>query len=237
MPTLTHPLLSLDQYFSTSIMEWGTLTPEERHSIRSSTETMRVKAHKILFEEGTYPKGIYRIVSGRVKFYKQTGDGLTQLLGICTANEVFGYRALISNQIHSISATTMEPSVLEFIPASAFMNVLSKSSDFANFLLTKLSQDFGIYINRAMLFAQMDVRRRLAVTLLMLNEKFKSPKAVTSTSSIHISRTDLAGFVGSTLETVIRMLKKFVEEGLIKANGKNIVITDLKRMAEVAEIG
>jgi len=237
MVQLFHPQLSLNQYFNNSLLDWGALAPAERRMLSEHTETVDVKSRHVLFHEGTYPKGVYRIISGKVKLYKPLSDGSSQLVGLCISDEVFAYRAVISNQVHSVSAATLEPSVLEFIPSEVFMNVLHNSVEFSNFLLVKMSQEFGMWINRALLFAQMDIRRRLAITLLVLNEKFKTPKSITPTSAIHISRTDLAAFVGATLETVIRMLKKFVDEDLIKVKGKNIIISDLKQMLKVADIG
>ena len=76
----------------------------------------------------------------------------------------------------------------------------------------------------------------MALTLLVLNEKFKARDSLVRTSSIHVSKTELSSMVGTSLETVIRTLKKFSDQSLVKVKGKHLVIgneLDLMKMAGI----
>ena len=234
MMPLSPSLPFLGQYFSSAQYDWNKFAPDECLTLEKNTVVIQLKKNEVLFEQGEHPKGIYRVVSGKVKFYKAGVNGGEQVLAICSWNDIFGYRVLITNEMNLTSASALEPTVVELIPREVFLKVLRESVVFSNMILLKISLDFGIWINRSVFFAQSDIRTRLAVVLLILNEKFKSPKALTHTSSIHISRTDLAAYIGSSLEALVRALKKFAQEGLVSVRGKNIVITNLEHMLEVA---
>jgi CRP/FNR family transcriptional regulator len=52
-----------------------------------------------------------------------------------------------------------------------------------------------------------------------------------------LSRKDLADLSGMSSETVIRMLKKFHEDGLIAMDGKNIKVLDHSRLKRISETG
>jgi CRP/FNR family transcriptional regulator len=47
---------------------------------------------------------------------------------------------------------------------------------------------------------------------------------------INLSREDLANFVGTATETLIRLLKEFKEEGLVETNVRKIYVSDAKRL-------
>ena len=51
---------------------------------------------------------------------------------------------------------------------------------------------------------------------------------------INLSREDMANFVGTATETLIRLLKDFKEEGLIETNTRKITVLDRKKMLHVA---
>jgi CRP-like cAMP-binding protein len=51
---------------------------------------------------------------------------------------------------------------------------------------------------------------------------------------INISREDMANFVGTATETLIRLLKDFKEEGIIEINIRKISVLDAKKMLYVS---
>jgi CRP/FNR family transcriptional regulator len=61
----------------------------------------------------------------------------------------------------------------------------------------------------------------------ILNDKFELP----------LSRKELAELSGMSPETVMRILKKFNEEGFIQMNGKSLLIKDMLRLKHVSETG
>jgi CRP/FNR family transcriptional regulator len=52
-----------------------------------------------------------------------------------------------------------------------------------------------------------------------------------------LSRKELAELSGISAETVVRMLKKFNDEGLITTEGKNLRILDYQKLKMISEMG
>jgi CRP-like cAMP-binding protein len=61
-----------------------------------------------------------------------------------------------------------------------------------------------------------------------LKEKFGTTQQ--GTIDITLSRQDLASFAGTTYETVFRIINELVRDGIIRLNGKNILIEDQGRL-------
>jgi CRP/FNR family transcriptional regulator len=55
--------------------------------------------------------------------------------------------------------------------------------------------------------------------------------------SLPLSRKELAELSGMSAETVVRMLKKFNDDGLIALDGKNIQLKDYSRLKKISESG
>jgi CRP-like cAMP-binding protein len=78
-------------------------------------------------------------------------------------------------------------------------------------------------MNMTTLFANYGVKKRVAVSLLVLNRVYARKNSETKTV-ITISREDLACYVGTAKETLVRMLRFFKDEGIISAKRTNITV-------------
>jgi len=97
-----------------------------------------------------------------------------------------------------------------------------------------LSHEFAVLTNNISVFAQRPVRERLAITLLVLREKFKDRNIQNDLVEINVSRNDIASMAGATRENVVRLLRDFKDEKLIESKGRKIRILDTKRLVAVS---
>ena len=51
---------------------------------------------------------------------------------------------------------------------------------------------------------------------------------------VNLTREDLANFIGTATETLIRLLKDFKEENLVKTHARQIEILDRERLLYIA---
>jgi CRP/FNR family transcriptional regulator len=96
-----------------------------------------------------------------------------------------------------------------------------------NGILKELSRELADRADFITNMAQKSVRQRLAFSLLLLMEIYQD-------EPINLSREDMANFVGTATETLIRLLKDFKEEGLIEINTRKISVLDAKKMLHVS---
>ena len=75
--------------------------------------------------------------------------------------------------------------------------------------------------------AQKSVRERLAFSLLILGDIYGEEE-------INLTREDLANFVGTATETLIRLLKDFKDEGMIEIHTRKIEIVNKQKLLHLA---
>ncbi|WP_281778012.1 Crp/Fnr family transcriptional regulator [Croceibacter atlanticus] len=207
------------------------LTTAECDRLTANKEILNFKAGTQIFKEGTEPKGIYRVLSGKVKKYTATNFGTDHIFYICGENEYLGYHAILSEEEYPDSATALLDCEVAFIPKNDFLNVVSTSHVLSQRLLKNLSHEFGVFLNATKILARYTVRERTAINLLILQRKFSVKESLTE---IEMNRDDLSSMVGTAKESLVRMLKDFKEEKLISTKGRIIIIEDLEGLIKAS---
>jgi len=189
---------------------------------------------KTVFNEGSYPSGIFYLLKGKVKKFKADREGREQIIYVCNSGELLGYPALLSEETFSDSAATLEDSVIAFIPKADFLFILNQSPILSSRLLKNLSREFGVLENSIATFAHKSVRERLALSLLILKDKYREKGDTIKKVEIILSREDLSNIVGTAVETLVRLLHDFKDEGLIETEGRKIRILNAKALVKIA---
>ena len=134
---------------------------------------------------------------------------------------------MLSGESYKLSASTLEDSNICFVSKDDFLNMMDTLPGLRNSLIQELSKELGeraIFITN---LAQKTVRERLAYSLMILADIYGD-------EPINLSREDLANFVGTATETLIRLLKELKEEGLIDTQTRKIFITKKEELIQLA---
>jgi CRP-like cAMP-binding protein len=215
---------SIDKYLFRTNLILSELPESDYEMLEENMVEMVEKKEKVIYREGSYSLGVYLIIKGKVKVYQTNKEGKEQIAHIYSAGDIIGYRPLLCEEPHPVSAATLEDSVLSFIPRDTFMNLLEHSPVIARRLLTNLSHEFTVWINRLTVFGQQQVKGRLALSLLILSEIYKMDGDNTQPVTINLSRDDLANYSGTTVETLVRMIRVFKDNGIIITRGRKIEV-------------
>lgn len=187
------------------------------------------KKKKLIFYESGIPTGVFLIQEGRAKIYKTGVDGKDQIFYIYKAGDLLGYHALLCNEQYEDSCEALEECKVLFVSESKFHNLLEQIPSLKLLLIQNMSHEFGVLVNTITVLAQKPLRERLALYLMILEEKYRSDG-----SEIVLSREDLANIVGTARESLGRLLKEFKEEQLISINNKKINILDTTKLQKIA---
>jgi len=204
--------------------------------LEQKTKYIRYKKGQAIFVEGAYPSGIYFIEEGRVKKYKSVKDGKEQIIYICNKGELIGYSALLGDETYPDSSSALEDSLIGFIPKEYFLQILYQSPELSTRLLKNLSHEFGVLLDNIVSYTHRTVRERLALSLLILNDKFSDQQNENLPVDIILKREELASIVGIALETLVRLLKEFKGDGLIETQGRKIRVINDKKLLKLANV-
>ena len=180
-----------------------------------------------LFIEGSFPRGVYCLNQGKIKVFTLGDEGKEQIIHIAKEGEIIGFRAMFSGEPYKVSASTLEESNICFIGKDEFLNMIDTNPTLRNGIMKELSKELGdraIFITN---MAQKSVRERLAFALLILGDIYGEEE-------INLTREDMANFVGTATETLIRLLKDFKEEGMIEIHTRKLKIVDKNKLINMA---
>lgn len=190
-----------------------------------------------IFLEGSYPHGVYCLHKGKVKLYKTGVEGREQIIRFARSGDLIGYRALLSGEPFTSSATCLEETEVCFIPASVIQSLLHNQTCFSMALMKKTCHELGEAARIITAMAQKSSRERLAEVLLLLKRTFGEDSE--GALDVRLTREELANLVGTATESLIRTMGEFKEEGLIDTQGKKIFLKNLSgliRSGRVEEV-
>jgi CRP/FNR family transcriptional regulator, polysaccharide utilization system transcription regulator len=215
---------NVEKYQLKSLSFYEMLLPEEAKYARRRSERLEFKKGQTIIREGTFSKGIYIVRKGKVKIHNSNSEGKESILYIYRRDEFFGYRPLVANEPNPVSATALENVVVTFIPKETFVELLDSSPVFARRILASITSEFSVWINKITLFSQHAVKERIAMALLILSRVYQRGPGSRSKVVIDMKREDLAAYIGTAMETVVRMLRVFKDGGIISSRGTKITI-------------
>lgn len=192
------------------------------------------KKGQMLFHEGSNPQGLFCVNSGKVKVYRHASDGKEQIVRLAKPGDFVGYCSLLAGKPYPVSAAALEDATVCMVPRSSINALLKENNQFSESMVKLLCRTVEGSVAKMTDLAYKPVRGRLAEALLFLNNFYKdekNPKGV-----ISITREDLASFVGTVKETVIRTLNEFRQENLIETQRSEIEIKNLNGLIRISDL-
>jgi CRP/FNR family transcriptional regulator, cyclic AMP receptor protein len=183
----------------------------------------------ILFVEGQDPHGVFVICNGRVKLSANSTDGKSLILRIADPGEVIGLPGTISGNPYTLTAETLEPIQANFVPRDAFLKFLREHGDAALRVAEILSDIYhATYQEVRYLGLSGSAAEKLARFLLDLAENGKASSRSDGLQRVTLTFTheEIAQMIGSSRETVTRLLSDFKRKLLVEFHGSSMTIRD-----------
>ncbi|MDF1674770.1 MAG: Crp/Fnr family transcriptional regulator [Vicingaceae bacterium] len=211
------------------------LSNEQVEEIDNSKGCNFYNKGQVVFHEGNRTNGIYCINKGKVKLFQIGSEGKEQIIRFAKPGDVIGYRALLSEEPLSASASAIEDdTTICFIPRDQIFSMIAQNPNFNFKFLKMLSHELGEAAKIITDLAQKPVRERLAETLLILKDTFELDEE--KNIQVKLSREELANIVGTATESVIRLLSEFKKDELIAVEGRNIKLLNIPGLTRVANV-
>lgn len=185
---------------------------------------------EIIYEQGESLDFLYYIRKGKIKIIKTNDDGKDFVLDILIEGEFFSHMDLVEDSISTETTVAMEESEILLVPKEAFQKLIASNRNIAAAFIRFLAISIKDRDEKLLHLAYDSVRRRVASALLVLHQKSLDQ----GKESIVIYREDLAGYVGTAKETVIRTLSDFKEDRYIEILERGIIkVIDLEGLANM----
>lgn len=223
----SHKHVSCDTCGARKSSLFGNFCDHEVSQVDENKSCAYYKKGQPIFIEGSFPRGVFCLNQGKVKIFTRGDEGKEQIIHIAKEGEIIGFRAMFSGEPYKVAASTLEECNICFIGKEDFLNMIDTNPTLRNGIMKELSKELGdraIFITN---MAQKSVRERLAFALLILGDIYGDEQ-------INLTREDMANFVGTATETLIRLLKDFKDEGMIEIHTRKLEIIDNKKLMQLA---
>ena len=180
-----------------------------------------------IFMEGDAARWFCLVKSGRVKIVKHSRTGKDVVLELLSPGEVFGGVAVIEKRPYPAAAQAVEPSVIVKIPAEAMVALTERFPSVIKELALMIGRRLRAAHDSVKSLAVDPVEARLAATLLRLAERQGTRGTQGLTLPFHLTRQSLADMAGTTVETTIRIVSRWLKEGVLLDEGGRLVLKDV----------
>ena len=171
--------------------------------------------------------------SHRIVRHSTTGkDVVLELLG---PGEIFGGVAAIEKRPYPASAQASEPTVVLKIAADPMIALAERHPAFIKEMALMIGRRLRSAHDSVASLAVDPVEARLAAMLLRLAKREGTPGDKGVTLPFHLTRQSLADMTGTTVETAIRILSRWLRDGLLDDDGGRLVLTDWEGLSALAE--
>jgi len=184
-----------------------------------------------IFSQGDPANGFYVILSGRVKVYKLSPEGREQILHLFGPGEPIGEVPVFAGETFPAHAEAMEPSELWFLPRDRLRELFSRDPSLALNMLAILSRRLRSFTGLIEDLALKEIPARLAAYLMHLQDA----QGGGATVSLDVTKGVLAKILGTSQETVSRVLRRMAEAGILEVQHKRITIKDDGQLEDLAE--
>lgn len=208
-------------------------TDEERKKLEETSREVNYKAGELIFKEKSPSNLLVFLRSGMAKSYREGSDNASTIIRIIKPFEIIGLLASYNNSIHIFSLQALEDSVCCYYDMNLFKSLSSNNVKVLNFLSENICKRAMEYIDSFTSFATKHVNGRIAEALLYLSNQIYNCNPFT----LNISRKDLADLTGMSKDTVVRVLKIFHNDKIIKVKEDQITILDFKKLEYISQKG
>jgi DNA-binding response OmpR family regulator len=181
-----------------------------------------------LYQEGKRPRYLYYLLKGKIKAYKTHEDGKEYITNLYNSNDFIGYIALLEDANYDDSAVIMEDAEIILIPREDFVKMIYSDPSVASRFIKLITQNVKEKEDRMIGLAYGTLRKRVAEALVKIYRKFNTSE--TQQNILEMTREDVARYVGTATESLIRTISDFKSEGLVDVVNGKIRIANIKKL-------
>lgn len=199
---------------------------------RNSTEII-FKPYENIIKQGSFTQNVVFIKSGIIKIHLTGTHGKEEILKIDKGPLFVGVSDVFANKIHSYAVTALSETVACFIEYEGYEHLIRNNGNFALEVMKTLSVDiveqYHVFVNKI----HKQLNARFADILLYFSKHIYSSKTI----EIPLTRTELGDYIGTSRETVTRIIHDFQEDGIILVNGKLITLLKMDLLHKISQAG
>ncbi|MDZ5646509.1 helix-turn-helix domain-containing protein [Nitrospirillum sp. BR 11828] len=188
---------------------------------------------QVIFSEGDPASSVRIVTSGMVRILRMMADGRRQIVGFLQPGDMLGL-ALGGTYLYSAEAVT--PVTLRRLSRTQFDTLLERDPELRLRLLAATATELQVAQEQMLLLGRKTAPERLASFLLRQARRVTPEPQDHCRIPLPMTRTDIADFLGLTMETVSRAFTKLKTTRLIRLLPDQMVeLVDVEALIDLSE--
>lgn len=215
---------------------FGSVTKIALTTLAAGARERRLSQGEVLFTAGDEANGLFVVVSGILRAFRQTRDGREQTMHVDGPGATLAEVPVFDCGTYPSTAQAETDSVVLFVARQSMHLFLTENPEAALAALAVLARRLRAVSGLAEQLALKDVAQRLAA--MLVEEAVKQVGALKNgvSFSLPAPHQSIAARLGSVREVITRQLHKLIDDGVISAHGRRILVLDAPRLRERAEL-
>lgn len=203
--------------------------------VASGMRARRFKRAEVIFHLGDPGDALFIIVSGEVKISLPSEGGEEAILVRLQPGDVFGELALLDGAPRSATATALTPAETVVLPRDRFRELIATEPAVRDALLASLAGELRRLTTHVEELHFLDITGRLAATLVRLatEDGTALPDGAVRLQT-SLTQGELASMVGSTRQSVNKLLGQFTDDGYVRLERDAIVVIDIEGLSKAS---
>ena len=214
---------------------FGTAAPEFQQAVLSRCEWREVAAGQPIYSASDVQTDLSGIVEGSVEIYSRYGAGDNPMLHLSHEGSWVGYGSAIRGQPLRVTTVARMNVVLACVPWLGMQELLRKRPEWWQFIARATLEYGDIAISGYADSLIQDSARRCACTLLRISGLQFPQRSRPEGRSIPITQDELATLVNVSRTTLLQILRRFEERGLVEQAYRALRVVDAAGLKEIAE--
>lgn len=217
----------------------STLSGEQLERLSAMGRRRTVPANHYIFRDGDEAHSFASILSGVVKLIKTTADGEQHIIGLMYGQDFLGHTFSKHHRFSAAAATEVE---LCTFPRAPFSRLLDDFPAMERWLFEFTVRELDLCRDWTLTLGRKSSYERVASLLLIIARRARStghaplPRNYAQ-FELPLTRSELADYLGLTLETVSRMIGKLKRKGLIELRStREVIVPGIEQLAAVANM-
>lgn len=208
----------------------------------SVLELELVNAHKVylkfkkgehIAKQGFFATHILFVQKGMVKVYIETGQDQNIILNFLKSGDMVALPTLFTNHPLPYSVSAVEDTSICAMDRTVIENLIQQNGKFARSIIQAINHCNHLFYHRLISASHKQLNGRLADALLHLSDHIYQSDSF----PMNLTRKELAEFAMMSTMSVIRTIKEFINQNIIREDKNYLHIVEKKKLIDISKKG
>jgi len=201
--------------------------------LADASDELRLRRGELVYSEGENAIGAYIINCGKVKLIASSSSGKTLIARVAGPGDIIGLSAALAGCRNDTNAVIVEPATVAYLKTDSLYRLMSCYPDISMWLAEQLSVEyFSLCRELSLVGLRRSAMSKLATLLVGFVENVECKRGEVRVR-FRLTHEEMAQMIGTSRETVTRLLRELREAAIATVNGSTLRINDFEHLQQL----